>query len=70
MTQEQKDLLKPFAEIIAKMHIRLAEMDPSEQRDLLQACRAARPHNCWCLIWDATRLLQPELERLLRPRTE
>lgn len=67
MTQEQKDLLKPFAEIIANMQMRLAEMDRSEQFDLLQACRAANGTNCWCLTYDAAQILKPELERLLRP---
>jgi hypothetical protein len=66
MTQEQKDLLKPFAEIIANMHIRLAEMDPSEQGALLEACDAVNGTNCWCLTYDAAQLLKPELQRLLR----
>lgn len=67
MTQEQKDLLKPFAEIIANMHIRLAEMDPSEQAELLAACEAVNVANCWCLTYDAAQLLKPELHRLLSP---
>jgi hypothetical protein len=68
MTQEQKNLLQPFAEIIANIHIRLAEMDPSEQHELLKACDAANGVNCWCLTYDAAKLLKPELQMLLSGR--
>lgn len=66
MTQEQKELLRPFADTICNMLIGLAGMEPEDQHALLSACEAAGSTNCWCVSYDAAQLLKPELRRLLQ----
>lgn len=61
MTDEQRELLQPFAERLNQMEQEVSEWPIEEQQKLLDACNAVTNKNCWYATADAARVLTPRL---------
>ena len=58
MTPAQKKLLRPYAELIARMDAMLCAASSDELQRLLKAARAVSQTNCWAAIYDAAPLVE------------
>jgi hypothetical protein len=65
MTDEQKLLLEPFADLIHRMGMMLRERSPAELSELKEACKAVTGTNCWYATFDAAKIVEPEIDRIL-----
>lgn len=66
MTKSHKQLLEPFAIVLAGMDAKLRDMTTEELIELRKACEAVTPTNCWCFTFHAANVIRPEIDRLLR----
>lgn len=59
MSPEQKELLRPFAELYAAMDERLQTLTPDGLAELLRACEATSKTNCWAATYRAAQVIRP-----------
>lgn len=62
MTNEQRELLKPWSELYARLEERLASMTPEARKSLYEAALSVSTANCWCMTYRAAKILRGTLE--------
>jgi len=62
----QRNALNPFAMLLAGIQEGLDQLDHDELLVINDACKAASTTNCWCFTYKAARLIEFEVERLLK----
>lgn len=65
LTKRQKELLKPWSELYARLHERLDRMSDADLRELYEAAQAVSSTNCWCMTFDVAKSLRPAAEEIL-----
>lgn len=60
-THQQKDLLRPWAELYARLDERIANMTADERKNLYDAACAASPTNCWHATYRVAQVLKSVL---------
>lgn len=71
LTHKQSALLKPWAELYARLNERIENLPDDDLEALVDAVSAATTTNCWCMTYAAAQLLKPVIaqEHMSRVRT-
>ncbi len=63
MTLDQKNLLRPFADVLADWDQAIINLPDDELERIEKACAAASTTNCWACTFTAAGVLLPMIRR-------